>query len=88
MESAAAPAPSDEPIDALAAWPPAMQQTIAMPAVEPPASGFVQSVALGEMVAPDIDADEVELVEPLEFELPGFDALGEREIDTDIEEID
>ena len=30
----------------------------------------------------------VELVEPGEFELPGFDILGERERDTDIEEID
>ena len=58
------------------------------PAVEPPESGFVQSMALGEMSSPDLEADQVELVEPLEFELPGFDALGEREIDTDIEEID
>ena len=58
------------------------------PAVEPPESGFVQSMALGEMSSPDLEADEVELVEPLEFELPGFDSLGEREIDTDIEEID
>jgi len=66
---------------------PAPQATRPVP-TEPPVSGFVQSVSLGEMVAPDIEADEVELVEPLEFELPGFDALGEREMDTDIEEID
>jgi len=55
---------------------------------QPPASGFVQSVTLGEVAAPDVDPEDVELVEPLEFELPGFDALGEREYDTDIEEID
>jgi len=48
----------------------------------------VQSVTLGEVASPDIEAGDVELVEPLEFELPGFDALGEREYDTDIEEID
>ncbi len=30
--------------------------------------------------------DDVDLVEPSEFSLPGFDALGERE--DDIEEID
>ena len=64
------------------------QPTERMSAVEPPSSGFVQSVTLGEMVSPDVQADEVELVEPLEFELPGFDALGERDLDEDIEEID
>jgi cell division initiation protein len=53
--------------------------------LEPPASGFVSSVALGELEAPELPAD-VDLVEPSEFSLPGFDALGERE--DDIEEID
>ena len=68
--------------------PPEMQQTIAMPAVEPPASGFVQSVALGEVVSPDLELADVDLVEPDEFELPSFDMLGERDVDEDIEEID
>ena len=77
-----APAPVREPASAPAH--PAPRPV----AAEPPASGFVQSVSLGEMVAPNVEADEVELVEPLEFELPGFDSLGEREMDTDIEEID
>lgn len=56
--------------------------------VDPPASGFVTSVSLGEVEAPEIEQGSVELVEPSEFELPGFDVLGERETDTDIEEID
>jgi cell division initiation protein len=56
--------------------------------IDPPASGFVSSVSLGEVEAPEIEAGPVELVEPSEFELPGFDVLGERESDTDIEEID
>jgi cell division initiation protein len=66
---------------------PVMQPTEQMTAVEPPAPGFVQAVALGEIDAPEIPAD-VDLVEPSEFSLPGFDALGEREDDVDIEEID
>jgi len=37
---------------------------------------------------PAVEAVGVGLVGPLQFELPGFDALGEREMDTDIEEID
>lgn len=61
--------------------------TQAMPPVEPPAAGFVQSVAFGEVGSPDVPAD-VELVEPGEFSLPSFDVLGEREDDMDIEEID
>ncbi|HEY5540716.1 MAG TPA: DivIVA domain-containing protein [Coriobacteriia bacterium] len=63
-------------------------ETTVMPLVEPPASGFVSSVSLGEVESPDMPAGPVELIEPGEFELPGFDALGERESDTDIEEID
>ena len=54
---------------------------------EPPAPGFVQAVTLGEVEAPEIPA-EVKLVEPAEYSLPGIDALGEREDDVDIEEID
>ena len=56
--------------------------------VDPPASGFVSSVALGEVEHPEMPAGPVDLIEPDEFELPGFDLLGEREHDTDIEEID
>jgi hypothetical protein len=33
-------------------------------------------------------AGPVDLVEPSEFELPGFSSYGERERDSDIEEID
>jgi len=63
------------------------QATMAMPPVEPPASGFVQSVSLGELGTPELEP-EMELIEPGEFNLPGFDAFGEREDDGDIEEID
>jgi cell division initiation protein len=56
--------------------------------VDPPASGFVTSVSLGEVESPELPSGPVELIEPGEFELPGFDMLGERERDTDIEEID
>jgi len=76
------PTPAPRPSAVVA---PASREAVA---AQPPASGFVQSVTLGEVAAPDVDAEDVELVEPLEFELPGFDALGEREYDTDIEEID
>ena len=58
------------------------------PAWEPPSSGFVQSVTLGEVGEPDIPEGTVELVDPEEFSLPGFASLGERDADLDIEEID
>jgi vacuolar-type H+-ATPase subunit H len=64
------------------------QETTVMPLVDPPASGFVSSVSLGERTSPELPTGPVELVEPGEFELPGFDVLGERERDNDIEEID
>jgi cell division initiation protein len=87
--AAPAPAPQAAPAAASAPAPqPAPQPAPRAAATEPPASGFVQSVTLGEVSSPDMEAGDVELVEPLEFELPGFDALGEREYDTDIEEID
>jgi len=76
---------------AQAAPAPVPQETQAMPPAEmptePPAPGFVQAVTLGEVEAPDLPAD-VRLVDPTEFSLPGIDALGEREDDVDIEEID
>jgi len=64
------------------------QETTEMHLIDPPASGFVSSVSLGEVEAPEIPAGPVDLVDPSEFELPGFDTLGERERDDDIEEID
>ena len=63
------------------------QATIVMPPINPPASGFVQSVSLGELGGEPVEPD-VELVEPGEFNLPGFESFGEREDDSDIEEID
>jgi len=68
------------------------QATQAMPLVEmfdeqPPAPGFVHSVTLGEVGSPDLP-DDVKLVDPSEFALPGLRHLGEREDDLDIEEID
>lgn len=63
------------------------QQTIAMPPLDPPASGFVSSVSLGELGGADLEPD-VELVEPGEFAMPSFGSFGEREEDVDIEEID
>jgi cell division initiation protein len=73
-----------------------LQETILMEPVvssleipaDPPASGFVQSVTLGEVGDPDIPSGPVELLDPDEFSLPGFDAFGERDSDVDIEEID
>ena len=50
-------------------------------------SAAVESVQLGEVDSPHIEP-EVDLVEPSEFRLPTLDSLGEREVDTDIEEID
>jgi cell division initiation protein len=63
--------------------------TQAMPPAgeEPPAAGFVTSVTLGEMESPDLPVD-MELEEPREFSVGSLDALGEREDDIDIEEID
>lgn len=62
-------------------------ETRVMPPVGQSTSGFVQSVTLGEVDSTEIP-DDVELVEPGEFEMPSFDILGERDDDMDIEEID
>ncbi len=90
-----APAPASEPTPQPVAGPapaaepaPEDQRTVVMPAVEPPASGFVTSVTLGEVGSANVPDAPVELVDPSEFSLPGFDTLGEREADIDIEEID
>jgi cell division initiation protein len=94
--------PADVPVEEVWAMPePALaveesQETILMEPVvselempaDPPASGFVQSVTLGEVGEPDIPSGPVELIDPEEFALPGFDIFGERDSDADIEEID
>lgn len=54
---------------------------------EPPAAAFVTAVTLGETEPPDLPID-VELQEPREFSVGSFEALGEREDDIEIEEID
>ncbi len=87
-EPTPSPVPAAKPAPTPAAAPVAAPTSREAAAPQPPASGFVQSVTLGEVAGPDIEAGDVELVEPLEFELPGFEALGEREYDNDIEEID
>ncbi|HET6351884.1 MAG TPA: hypothetical protein VFG89_07140, partial [Coriobacteriia bacterium] len=66
---------------------PVSAPTQPMPANDPAPSGLISAVNLGELEAPDIP-DDFDLVEPSEFALPRFDALGEREDDLDIEEID
>ena len=80
-----APAPTPAPVSAAPAAPePAAQPS---PVEEPPASGFVESVSLGETANPDLGIDdEPVFIDPKEF--PSFDQLGEREDDLDIEEID
>jgi cell division initiation protein len=79
------PAPEQAPQPIVA---PEDQATTVMPVVEPPPAGFVQSVTLGEVGEADLPQGSVELVDPDEFSLPGFDVLGERDNDIDIEEID
>ncbi len=54
---------------------------------EPPESGFVSGVMLGETEAPEMPV-EIDLDDPKEFPMVSFDSLGEREDDLDIEEID
>ena len=81
-------AQAPEPIAPAPAFGAGSQPTGEVPLGDPPASGFVSSVALGEVGHPELPAGPVDLIEPDEFELPGFDLFGERESDTDIEEID
>jgi hypothetical protein len=68
----------------------AAQPTTVMPAVaaEPPESGFVTSVTLGEVDSPDLGPEEPDFSAPLEFNPGSFGDLGERDDDLDIEEID
>jgi cell division initiation protein len=77
-EQFAAPAPQAVPAPS--------EALVAEPAPEePPASGFVTSVHLGESAAPQPSAETAAFVEPVEFTFTG---AGERDEDIDIEEID
>lgn len=79
------PAPAPEP---QAAWSPnPSSKSDDAAAASANLSAVVESVQLGEVGSTEIDPD-VELVEPSEFRVPTLDALGEREMDSDIEEID
>ncbi|HEX9092399.1 MAG TPA: DivIVA domain-containing protein [Coriobacteriia bacterium] len=60
----------------------------AAPAQEPPVSGFVQSITLGEVAGPDLGVEVPVFEEPTDFRPGRFGAVGEREDDLDIEEID
>jgi cell division initiation protein len=55
---------------------------------EPPQSGFVQSLTLGEVEGPDVRPDTPTFEEPDEFGFGGRAESGEREDDLDIEQID
>jgi cell division initiation protein len=55
---------------------------------EPPQSGFVQSLTLGEVEGPDVRPDTPAFEEPSEFGFGGQAGSGEREDDLDIEQID
>jgi cell division initiation protein len=78
-------APEPEPQPELASDPAVVAEE--MPA-EPPESGFVTSVTLGETEAPDVDQGVPNLGEPKEFTIGSFDDLADRDGDIDIEEID
>jgi cell division initiation protein len=82
-EPAAKAVAEDEP----PLWSPDAEADDVVGAASAHASAAVESVQLGEVESPAIDPD-VELVEPTEFRVPTLDSLGEREIDSDIEEID
>ncbi|MDO8915150.1 MAG: DivIVA domain-containing protein [Coriobacteriia bacterium] len=56
--------------------------------MDPPSTGFVQSLTLGEVEGPDVRPDTPEFEEPSEFAVPARGAVGERDDDLDIEEID
>ncbi len=57
-------------------------------AAGPPVAGIVTSVHLGEMNPPDLVSEEPTFADPPEFTVPTFGALGERDEDVDIEQID
>lgn len=57
-------------------------------AMDPPHTGFVQSLTLGEVEGPDVRPDAPTFEEPSEFAVPARGGVGERDQDLDIEEID
>jgi cell division initiation protein len=57
-------------------------------AMDPPPTGFVQSLTLGEVEGPDVRPDTPAFEEPSEFAVPLRGGVGERDQDLDIEEID
>jgi len=67
--------------------PPAVVRQQDTQPMEPPASGFVQGLQLGEVSPPELPIDEPELLDAPEFTMD-FGSIGEREDDVDIEEID
>ena len=59
-----------------------------LPMDEPPSSGFVQALTLGEVEGPDVRPDIPTFEDPDEFTMPRRGPVGERDDDVDIEEID
>lgn len=89
VQTPAQPAPMPAPVIEEDSPPTPQSGSDQIQETEPPAAGFVQSVTLGEVEAPDIEPEAPELSEPREFDLRSFGAdFGEREDDIDIEEID
>jgi cell division initiation protein len=56
--------------------------------IAPPESGFVAGLHLGEVVEPEVEGEMPVFEAPSDFTLPNFGSYGERDVDTDIEEID
>jgi cell division initiation protein len=56
--------------------------------LDPPSSGFVQSLTLGEVEGPDVRPDSPTFEDPGEYRVPRRGPVGERDDDLDIEEID
>ncbi|GAB4273721.1 MAG: hypothetical protein Kow0056_01130 [Coriobacteriia bacterium] len=85
--------PEQVVFDAEAPEPPAAPaqegSVVDVAAEEPPQSGFVTSVHMGELEDTDLASETPDFEEePRTFEIPTLDSLGEREDDLDIEEID
>jgi len=59
-----------------------------LPMDEPPSTGFVQALALGEVEGPDVRQDTPTFEDPDEFTMPRRGPVGERDDDGVIEEID
>jgi cell division initiation protein len=86
--AAPAPEPVVEPPMEPVAEPVAEPMSAEPLSAEPPESGFVTSVTLGETEAPEVDQGVPDLEAPKEFSIGSFDDLAERDDDIDIEEID